>query len=872
MCAFLYKGDKTREISFPLGGIGTGCIGLAGNGRLIDWEIFNRPNKGSTNGFSHFAIRAERDGQVLDARVLNGHLEPPYSGSLNGPLFQSFGFGPPRDTMAGVPHFEEVTFRGEFPFAELSFEDQSFPGKVSLLAFNPFIPLNDKDSSIPAAFFEIAVENLTDEDLDYTICLSVQNPLPDGTTVNRYVERDGLEQIHMGSDALAHDDPGYGDLTIATNADDTSYQEYWYRGSWFDNLTIYWRDLNTPGRFQNRNYPLDAPRPHRVQSDLGLLAAHVTLQPGESRQVRFVISWSFPNCHNYWNPDEGGCAEGCCEFQPQMWKNYYVSLFADSSQSAAYSLRHWDRLYKETRLFKEALFSSTIPDYAMDSVSANLAVLKTPTCLRLEDGTFYGFEGCHPSCGCCEGSCTHVWNYAYALPFLFPKLERSMRHADFTYNMDEHGGMSFRLQLPLGRQRSSFRPCADGQFGGLIKAYRDWKISGDTAWLQAHWPAMKKMIAYAWSKDNYDGWDRDKDGVLEGRQHHTLDMELFGPNSWLTGFYLAALKVGAEIAEFFGEEDTAEEYRSLFERGKGWVDANLFNGEYYQQMIDLRDKTILERYSAGASMVGDTVTTYWDSEHEEIKYQIAEGCEIDQLHAQWQANNCGLGDIFDQDQRRIALRSLYKYNFKESMREVFNACRLYCLNDEAGLLICSWPETKYEPAVPLPYAGETQNGYEYGAALLMIQEGLVDEGLSVVKAIRDRYDGEKRNPWNEFECGSNYARSMASYGLLLALSGFEYNLVTGLFGFDPVRWVGGRFKCFWSLGTGWGTLEATDRSARIAVLAGSLTVSRLRLPFLPATIAKVFVGDHAVVSTRHGDWFELAEPIRLETGEAITAS
>lgn len=174
--------------------------------------------------------------------------------------------------------------------------------------------------------------------------------------------------------------------------------------------------------------------------------------------------------------------------------------------------------------------------------------------------------------------------------------------------------------------------------------------------------------------------------------------------------------------------------------------------------------------------------------------------------------------------------------------------------------------------MPLPYAQETQNGYEYGAALLMIQEGLVDEGLSLIKAIRDRYDGEKRNPWNEFECGSNYARSMASYGLLLALSGFEYNLVTGLFGFDPVRWVDGRFKCFWSLGTGWDTLEATDRSARIAVLAGSLTVSRLHLPFLPATIVKVFVGDHAVVATRHGDWFELAEPIRLETGEAIAAS
>ena len=56
---FVYRGAKTNQISFPLGGIGSGSIGLAGNGRLLDWEIFNRPNKGSVNGFSHFAIKAE---------------------------------------------------------------------------------------------------------------------------------------------------------------------------------------------------------------------------------------------------------------------------------------------------------------------------------------------------------------------------------------------------------------------------------------------------------------------------------------------------------------------------------------------------------------------------------------------------------------------------------------------------------------------------------------------------------------------------------------------------------------------------------------------------------------------------------------------
>lgn len=106
MEGFIYKGEKTKEISFPLGGIGTGCIGLAGNGSLIDWEIFNRPNKGSINGFSHFAIKAEAGGRVLDARVLNGDIQLPYTGTLGNPHYNTYGFGPDRGTMAGVPHFK----------------------------------------------------------------------------------------------------------------------------------------------------------------------------------------------------------------------------------------------------------------------------------------------------------------------------------------------------------------------------------------------------------------------------------------------------------------------------------------------------------------------------------------------------------------------------------------------------------------------------------------------------------------------------------------------------------------------------------------------------------------------------------------------
>jgi uncharacterized protein (DUF608 family) len=829
---FTYRGAQLDEISFPLGGIGSGSIGLAGNGRLIDWEIFNRPNKGSINGFSHFAVKAERGGEVVDARVLHGDLTGPLSGSLRSTWLHSYGFGPTRASLGGLPHFAEVAFEGTFPVATLTFRDETFPGTVTLRACNPFIPGNSDDSSIPAACFALQVANPGGDDLDYTVALAVTNPAGAGKSVNR-ARRDGAAQLlTLATSGIAADHPSRGDLTIATDCADVSYQEYWFRGMWFDDLTIYWHDFTAPGGFANRNYPepSGAAGGGFGGDDTGVLAARVSVPAGETRTVRLVLTWSYPNCVNYWHPvgaEEQQRHEPPPEVHVGEWRNYYATRFPNSAASAGYCLREWDRLQGATLSFRDALYASSVPPAVLDAAAATLSVLNSSTVLRLEDGTFYGFEGVRVDQGCCEGSCTHVWNYAYALPFLFPDLERSMRDADFRYNAGADGGMAFRLQLPLGRERLGFRPCADGQFGGVIKAYREWKISGDSEWLRGHWETIKKNISFAWAESNPDRWDADRDGVLEGRQHHTLDMELFGPNAWLGGFYLAALAAGAEMAEHFGEPDTAAEYRALFARGKAWTDRHLFNGEYYQQQIDLTDRGILEAYESGdpkESYRGgrSQVWNYWDDEHGEIKYQLAEGCGIDQVLAQWHANICGLGEVFDHEQTRSALGAIFRHNYKSSFREHFNPARLYALDDEAGTIICSYPRAL--PVVPLTYAQESMHGFEYQAAGHLIQEGMLEQGLAMVRAVRDRYDGSRRNPWNEIECGSNYARSMAAFSLLLAYSGFEFDAVRGHVGFSP-KVADAPFTAFWSLGSGWGICTLDAGEIRLQVEAGELRLS-----------------------------------------------
>ena len=221
--------SNLRAVSFPVGGIGAGCIGLAGNGDLSEWEVFNRPAKGARNGMSHFAVRAEREGGgVVDARILHGD----FAGELAGAgdtLFAGFGFGPDGDSLCGLPHFRSVSLRGEFPVGEWSFRD-----------------------------------------------------------------------------------------------------------------ALHRRTTRPPG-------------------------------------IR-------------------------------------------------------------------------------------------------------------------------------------------------------------------ARRSPWFRPCVDGTMGEVLKTFREWRVSGDAAWLRSVWPSAKKALAYAWSPANPDRWDPEKSGVLAGRQHHTLDMELFGPSAWLEGLYLAALR------------------------------------------------------------------------------------------------------------------------------------------------------------------------------------------------------------------------------------------------------------------------------------------------------------------------------------------
>ncbi len=845
---FAYLGERSRYVRFPLGGIGSGGLSISGSGRLVDWSIRNRPALQGYNGYSHFAIKAEQDGTLLDARVLNGPYDDnPAGGPGLRPMFDGFGHGAMRQSLVGLPHFRDVAFYGRFPAADLTFRDARFPGAVRLTALSPFIPHNDRDSSMPVALLVFELTNTTGQPIDYTLAGTLGN-YGNNSGVHRFAEQGGVASLTLSSGDPEQPEADRGDITIATEAADVQHQDFHYRGQWFDDLTVFWKDFAKAGPLPERHY--EGPRATRHMQALpehGTLAAKVTVAPGAVATIRFVISWSFPKGDIRWayrdKPD------GVAPDRPTpLWTNYYSTQWMDSLASARDAFGRWEALTTPTLAFRDSLFGSSLPAPLIDAASATLALLRTATVIRLEHGELWGWEGQHRLDGSCEGSCTHVWNYQQALSHLFPALERTLRETEWQYNQLPSGGLTFRQKLPLGSGFDVIGPCADGHFGAIIKTFREWRQSGDSGWMFALWPKVRRAVEYAWSADNPDRWDPDQTGVLGGRQHQTLDMELFGPNSWLGSMYVAALLAASEMAAALGDHAFADTCLRMGQAGAAYLNDQLFNGRYFFHAVDLSDSRVVAAFDTGrhAGVLADSfMAAYWSDEHGEIKYQFGEGCIADQILGHWHAEVAGIGGFLDADKIDSALRAVFDENFRPSLADHANPCRNFAYEDEGGLLIATYPEGTRQPMVAAPYAEEAWTGIEYASASHMIMHGLVEQGLAVVAAVRARYDGARRNPFSDIECGSYYARSMSAWQLVNAWSGFHLDLVDRTMRFAPK--TSGDWRFFWSAGTAWGELERRGDELTLRVLGGSLPPLEVSVDAFKCEIPSLTAGEEAVL-------------------------
>lgn len=513
-------------------------------------------------------------------------------------------------------------------------------------------------------------------------------------------------------------------------------------------------------------------------SNGGSIGISLALCPGQSETIWFGIVWHFPNLYR----------EG-------RWVgNHYARHYSDASDVARFLLRNLNDLIHETRLWRDTYYDSTLPWWLLDRIHAPVANLATTTAQWWYNGRFWAWEGT----GCCHGTCGHVWNYAQAAARLFPSLERSVREMqDFMegVGLREDGSIAFRGEgWPMW--------AADAQAGYVLKAYREHLCSTDAEFLNRLWPKIRTALQFLIDQD------KDNNGLLEGRQHQTFDQEFYGPNTYVGSLYLAALRAGEEMARLVGDFQFAEICRRLFKAGSDLTVKELWNGEYFVQKVDLGQYP---------------------------EWQYADGCLSDQLLGQNWANQLGLGYIYPQKYVKTALMSIWKYNWAPDVtahNQAHPPERWFLSPGDAGLFVCTWPKSRHLGPRSTRYRDEVWTGTEYQVASHLIWEGFLAEGLAICRAVHDRYMPPRFNPWNEVECGDHYARALASWGILLAISGFEYNGPAGLIGFSP-RLNPEFFRSAYTAAEGWGTLEQRRFDHRqlnkITVRWGRLRLNTIRL-------------------------------------------
>lgn len=806
-----YDQQHLARIALPLGGIGTGTVSLGGRGDLRDWEIMNRPAKGFVpmrGSFGQFFAVFTRtpDGKNL-AKAAEGPIDLSAYENSHGSTTPNHG----------LPRFRNCSFAAAYPLGQVMLSDPDMPIDVRLEAFNPLAPADPDTSGTPVAILRYVLANKTDQPLVASVCGTLPNFVGiDGSgqtkdwkgdlvatggrgNRNQYREGENVRGIFMDSEGVAERAEQWGTIALATTAGSgITHRISWIASGWGRSPLDFWDDFSADGR-------LDEREPTGEDTPMASLAVEVDVPARGTATVTFLIAWHFPN-RVTWTPKGN---------DEDRIGNYYTTQYADAWDVAEKVASRLDRLEADTVRFVKTFCDSDLPEVVKEAALFNVSSLRSQTCFRTRDGRFYGFEGCSNRGGCCHGSCTHVWNYEHATAFLFGSLARSMREVEFAHATDETGLMSFRVNLPLDRAQQFGKAAADGQMGCIMKLYRDWQLSGDDRMLESLWPHAKRALEFCWIEG---GWDADKDGVMDGCQHNTMDVEYYGPNPQMGIWYLGALRAAEEMARHQGDETFAATCRRLFENGSRWIDENLFNGEYYEHHIrPPKDRSAI----APALLVGMGA-----ADPTKPDYQLGSGCLVDQLVGQYTAHVCGLGYLVRPDHVRKTLASIMKYNYRDSLYDHFNCMRSFAMGDESALLMASYPKDR--PENPFPYFSEVMTGFEYTAAIGMLQEGQIDEGLKCIANIRDRYDGRKRSPFDEAECGHHYARAMASWAAVPALTGFQYSGVD-----KTMTFANDAGHHFWSNGNAWGTCRVERTGGKtdvtLAVMNGRLDLTEFHL-------------------------------------------
>lgn len=813
---------RARHVAMPLGGIGTGNVAIAADGALRQWQLHNIGNHRGDLPGSFFALRVCRIEPPLNVvKVLQappaepGVTATPLMNDDHVPEWQRALI----DTVGGVT---STTFRSTYPLAEIDYHDDDHPVQVRLRTLTPMVPLDVDRSSIPAAMFTFTITNTDEIPVHGWLGGTAHNAVGyDGVTsingvhargyggnTNRVRRADSWTALVMENHTLDPLAAGNGQMVLSCDGSRTSALAQWTEPAEFIDF-LQSRTLAEASRLGHAghlaDYQVSGPAPTHGPSPEGAtwnggLAAPFTLQPGESVDIRFVLTWHFPN--RYVNFSQFGPTNP--QWGPtRFWLgNHYAQVYPDAIAVADRVQREWSDLESASQSWTQTLQDSGLNPEAVEHLAAQASIIRSPSCFRTADGAFFGFEGVQGVStathsgnvgGSCPLNCTHVWNYEQALAALFPELERSMRETELGVMQAPNGSIPHRVISPtylpqLWDQRigGPDEPALDGMLGVLLKTYREVRRGAGTDWLRRWWPHLTRLLAHIRT-----GWDPDGTGVLRGIQPSTHDIDLRGVNSFMGTLWLAALRATEEMARLLSEPALADELNALFKAGSAAYDELLFNGEYYIQVLDPDEPT---------------------------EFQWGRGCLSDQLIGQWWAHLLDLGHILPADHVRSALRAVVRHNLRTGFTGFEHIYRVFADGHDTGLLMCSWPDGG-RPAVPTRYCDEVWTGVEYQVAAHCLLEGLEAESWQILDGLWARYDGSRRNPYNQIECGDHYVRAMAGWSVLEAWTGQRFDAVTAQLQVREPR-PGERLPVV--LPTGWGYVESGPDGPRVHCVHGEI--------------------------------------------------
>lgn len=831
--AEIYKGKELAYIGMPIGGMFSGTVYLGGDGKLWLWDIFNEKKEGiSSKEYENWEGKTKvrpRDGANFIFPV-----SPEY------PFEQGFGVRVKQgkktwEKSLDFKGFEHISFKGQYPIAEVKYRDNALPITIDLQAFSPFIPLDVGASSYPATIMQYRVTNTSKKEVKVDLSGWLENAV-----LNKTNNNSAVTLVNTISDVS-----GNTVLTCFGETNDEILKQQGDFGNMSLSLLSTGNKVKAEAGIQTKDgilFPKKGERKasaHHGDQLIGAISKEISLKPNETQEITFIISWYFPNITLPKNNKPNTLNNG----------RFYKNRFQNAQDVATEIALKMEDLHLKTVLWRNTFYEdATLPYWFLNRTFLNTSILATETCFLLSDGRFWAWEGI----GCCPGTCTHVWHYAQAIGRIFPELEKNLRErTDFAVIDPSSGGINFRGNLAK-------KYAADGQAGIILRAYRDHQMSNDNEFLKNNWNNIKLALKYLIDLDKEDG---EANGTIFGEQHNTLDAEWYGNIPVITSLYLAALAACIKMAKVMDDTKAEEEYTAILKEGKKNIE-QLFNGEYFIQNEDPNKKDAIG---------------------------IGAGCYIDQVFGQSWAHQLGLGNLYNQQMIDSSLESLWKYNFvpdvgplRASLSPNVNG-RPYALAGDAGMVMCTWPlggkRDDWEKHWQFGYFNECMTGFEHQVASHMIWEDKLDYGLTIIKAIHERYGAGKRNPYNEIECSDHYARAMASYGAYIAACGFTYSGPEGQLGFAP-KMNPENFKAAFVGAEGWGSLyqsrTANTQTNTIKIVHGKLNVQRLEVALpnsKPSSLAVLSLNDKIIDNTVKNEGSKTIvtfESVKLEMNDTLT--